>query len=89
MKTQQREAVFEPELRADLRYWAKHDRKILIKIFELVEAVMKDPFNGIGKPEPLRQEGSGVWSRRISQEHRLVYKVYEDRVNFVQGRYHY
>ncbi len=89
MKERQRESVFEPEFRSDLQYWAKNDRKILIKVFELIEAVMRDPFNGIGKPEPLRHESSGTWSRRISKEHRLVYKVQDERINFVQARYHY
>jgi toxin YoeB len=89
MKARQRESVFEPELRIDLQYWAKNDRKILIKVFELIEAVMRDPFNGIGKPEPLRHKSPGTWSRRISKEHRLVYRVADDRINFVQARFHY
>lgn len=89
MKQTQRESVFEPEFRSDLQYWAKNDRKILIKVFELVEAVMRDPFNGIGKPEPLRHESSGTWSRRISKEHRLVYKVQDEKINFLQARFHY
>ena len=89
MKGQQRESVFEPEFRSDLQYWAKNDRKILIKIFELIEAVVRDPFGGIGKPEPLRHKSSGTWSRRISKEHRLVYKVQDERINFVQARFHY
>ena len=84
-----RESVFEPEFRSDLQYWAKNDRKILLKIFELIEAIMRDPFKGIGKPEPLRHKSSGVWSRRITREHRLVYRVSDDRINFVEARYHY
>lgn len=83
------ESVFEPEFRSDLQYWAKNDRKILLKIFELIEAVMRDPFKGIGKPEPLRHRSSGAWSRRITKEHRLVYRVADDRINFVEARYHY
>jgi len=84
-----RESVFEPEFRSDLQYWAKNDRKILLKIFELIEAIMRDPFKGIGKPEPLRHKSSGVWSRRITKEHRLVYRVSDDRINFAEARYHY
>ena len=84
-----RESVFEPEFRTDLSYWAKNDRKILLKIFELIEAVMRDPFSGIGKPEPLRHKISGSWSRRITKEHRLVYRVIDDQINFVQARFHY
>ena len=81
--------VFHLEFREDLSYWIKTDRKIAIKILDLVETVVRSPFEGIGKPEPLRYLGSGVWSRRISQEHRLVYVVKKDQIDFVQCRYHY
>jgi toxin YoeB len=81
--------VFHTEFREDLRYWIKIDRKIAIKILELVEAIFRNPFEGIGKPEPLRYLGSGVWSRRITQEHRLVYVVKDEQIDFVQCRYHY
>lgn len=70
-------------------YWIKVDRKVALRILDIVEAVMKNPFEGIGKPEPLRFLGSGVWSRRITQEHRLVYVVGDDKIDFVQCRYHY
>lgn len=70
-------------------YWIKVDRKVALRILDIVEAVMKNPFEGIGKPEPLRFLGSGVWSRRITQEHRLVYVVRDDKIDFVQCRYHY
>lgn len=85
----QREFVFQPEFREDLRFWVETDRKIALRIFQLIEAVMRDPFQGIGKPEPLKFLGSGVWSRRITQEHRLVYAVGHERIDFVQARYHY
>ncbi len=85
----QRESVFQPEFREDLKYWVKTDRKTALRIFELIESVMRDPFHGIGKPEPLKFLGCGVWSRRITQEHRLVYVVANEKVNFVQARYHY
>jgi toxin YoeB len=81
--------VFDRDFLDDLAHWMRLDRKTDLKVLDLVEAVSRDPFSGIGKPEPLRFLGSGVWSRRITQEHRLVYKVAEDRVVFVQGRYHY
>lgn len=84
-----RQAVFQPEFREDLRYWVETDRRIAIRIFKLIEAVMRDPFQGIGKPEPLKFLGAGVWSRRITQEHRLVYAVGHNRIDFVQCRYHY
>jgi toxin YoeB len=85
----EREAVFHPEFRQDLRYWIETDRKIALRVFELIEAVLRDPFGGIGKPEPLKYLLAGCWSRRITQEHRLVYKVGERRVDFLQARYHY
>ena len=87
--TKKREAVFQPEFRQDLRYWVESDRRTAVRIFKLIEAVMRDPFQGIGKPEPLKFLGAGVWSRRITQEHRLVYVVSRDRIDFVQCRYHY
>lgn len=84
-----RSSVFQPEFREDLKYWVETDRKTALRIFQLVEAIMKDPFQGIGKPEPLKFLGPGVWSRRITQEHRLVYVVGQERVDFIQARYHY
>jgi len=82
-------AVFHPEFREDLRYWVDNDRKVALRALALVEAVLRDPFSGIGKPEPLRHLASGVWSRRLTQEHRIVYLVRDDRIDFLQARYHY
>ena len=82
-------AVFHPEFREDLRYWVQTDRKIALRVMTLIEAALRDPFTGIGKPEPLKYLSPGVWSRRITQEHRLVYLVKHDRVEFLQARYHY
>jgi toxin YoeB len=65
------------------------DRKIALKAFELIEAIVSDPFRGIGKPEPLKYELAGAWSRRLTQEHRIVYVVGRDRIDFLQARYHY
>ena len=84
-----RAAVFQPEFREDLRYWVSTDRKLALRALRLVEAVLRGPFKGIGKPEPLKYLPSGIWSRRLSQEHRIVYLVREDRVDFLQARYHY
>lgn len=89
MKTKQRESVFQPEFREDLRYWVETDRKIALRAFDLIEAIMRDPFTGIGKPEPLKYFASGAWSRRLTQEHRIVYLVRDDRIDFLQARYHY
>ena len=85
----QREAVCQPEFLEDLQHWIESDRKTARRLLELMKAVLRDPFSGIGKPEPLKYLGSGVWSRRITQEHRCVYLVKADRVEFLQGRYHY
>ena len=85
----EREAIFHPEFRQDLRYWVEIDRKVAIRAFDLIEAVLRDPFAGIGKPEPLKYLLAGCWSRRITQEHRLVYRVSERRIDFLQARYHY
>lgn len=89
MKTRQRESVFQPEFREDLRYWVETDRKVALRAFDLIEAIMRDPFTGIGKPEPLKYLASGAWSRRLTQEHRIVYLVRDDRIDFLQARYHY
>ena len=89
MRRAEREAVFHPEFRDDLRDWVEMDRNVALRILQLVEAVIRDPFSGIGKPEPLKYVLAGAWSRRITQEHRLVYKVSEKRIDFLQARYHY
>ncbi|MGA9773074.1 MAG: Txe/YoeB family addiction module toxin [Blastocatellia bacterium] len=88
-KKKEREAVFHPEFREDLKYWVEMDRKVALRAFELIEAIMRDPFIGIGKPEPLKYLASGAWSRRLTQEHRIVYLVSEERIDFLQSRYHY
>jgi toxin YoeB len=80
---------FLPKFREDLAWWIRNDRKAALKALELVEAIVADPFGGIGKPEPLRYELAGCWSRRITQEHRLVYRVTPNRIDFLQARYHY
>ena len=94
----QRTAVFQAGFREDLTHWVKKDQKTALKLLKLMEAVMRDPRHGIGKPEPLKHLGSGYYSRRITQEHRLVYRVRslaresgeaEERIDFIQGRYHY
>lgn len=82
-------AVFQPEFLEDLRHWVATDRKLALRCLALVEAIMRDPVSGLGKPELLRYLGSGVWSRRLTQEHRVVYVMLDDRVEFLQARYHY
>lgn len=89
VRKKQRLAVFHLEFREDLRYWVETDRRTALRAFDLIEAIMREPFSGIGKPEPLKYLGSGIWSRRLTQEHRVVYLISEDRVDFLQARYHY
>ena len=60
-----------------------------LRAFDLIEAIVRDPFTGIGKPEPLKYLGPGTWSRRLTQEHRVVYLIRHDRIDFLQARYHY
>jgi toxin YoeB len=85
----ERLAIFHPEFRQDLRYWVETNRRVALRILDLVEAVMRDPFQGVGKPEPLKYVLAGAWSRRITEEHRLVYAVSTGRIDFLQARYHY
>ena len=83
------QAVVHPEFLEDLDQWVRHDPRTAKRLLELMRAILRDPFSGIGKPEPLKYLGPGVWSRRITQEHRCVYLVHNERVEFLQGRYHY
>ena len=90
MKRQpKRVAVFQPEFLQDLRFWVKNERPAAIRLLDLVEAVMRDPLEGPGKPEPLKYVLAGCWSRRLTQEHRLVYRVSDKAIDFLQARYHY
>jgi toxin YoeB len=84
-----REAVFLPEFLEDLRFWIETDRKTALRAMQIIEAVLRDPFQGIGKPEPLKHLLAGAWSRRLTQEHRIVYIVSQDKVQFLQARHHY
>ena len=73
----------------DLAWWVEQDRKKALRIIKLIKEVQRDPFTGTGKPEPLKHGLSGCWSRRIDQEHRLVYQVKEDKIRILACRYHY
>jgi len=85
----ERDAVFAAKFREDLRHWVQTDRAVAHRAFDLIEAIMREPFIGMGKPERLRYELSGTWSRRLTHEHRIVYHVASDRITFLQARYHY
>jgi toxin YoeB len=73
----------------DLAWWVEKDRKKAIKIIKLIKEVQRTPFQGTGKPEPLRHDLAGCWSRRIDEEHRLVYEVVNDKIRILPCRYHY
>ena len=73
----------------DLAWWIEKDRKKAIRILDLIKEIRRDPFKGIGKPEPLKHEFAGLWSRRIDQEHRLIYDVKVDKIRILSCRYHY
>jgi len=88
-RRKEREAVLHPEFLEVLRYWVKTDRRTALRALEIVAAVLRDPFAGIGKPEPLKYLAANTWSRRLTQENRIVYLVKDQRVEFLQARYHY
>ncbi len=84
-----RKIAFLPQAFADFNEWATVDRKIYVRIVRLILEIDRMPFSGIGKPEPLKHNLKGLWSRRINDEHRLVYKVTEEEIIIVSCRFHY
>jgi len=89
MIAKKRELAFRPEFLRDLQYWIKNDKRNAVRVLDLVLEVERDPFAGLGKPEPLKYLGPDIWSRRLSLEHRVVYVVQDERIIFLQARYHY
>ena len=89
MTAKNRKIIFNKAFREDLKWWFRKDKSKAEKILDLIESVTEDPVTGLGKPEPLKHIGSGIWSRRITQEHRLVYRVTNRFIEFLQARYHY
>lgn len=81
--------IFSEKAWEDYLYWQKVDKQILKKINTLIKDIQREPFEGIGKPEPLKYELSGFWSRRITDEHRLIYEVDENSIAIASCRYHY
>jgi toxin YoeB len=81
--------VFDEDAFDDLEWWVQRDRKTALRLLRLIQEVWKDPFVGSGKPEPLKHELAGCWSRRIDKEHRLVYQVTERIIRILACRYHY
>jgi len=84
-----RVAVLDPDFLDDLKFWIEVDRRTAFRVIALVESILREPFTGVGKPEPLRNMGPDVWSRRLTVEHRIVYQVQDNRIYFLQARYHY
>ncbi len=80
---------FDPNAFEDLTWWIQQDRKTALRIVKLIKEIQRTPFEGTGKPEPLKHELQGCWSRRITQEHRLIYEVSENKVRILACRYHY
>jgi toxin YoeB len=85
----QRRIVFDESFREDLQWWYRQDLQKANKILDLIESFCADPFSGIGKPEPLKFMEANTWSRRIDLEHRLIYRVQNEAIQFLQARYHY
>lgn len=81
--------ITQKQFREDLVFWVKTDRKIALRVLDLVEDCLRDPYKGKGKPESLKHLPGNTWSRKITKEDRLVYRVYEEKVDFLQARYHY
>ena len=80
--------TFTPEAWEDYLYWQKVDKKMLRRVNELLKNIVREPFAGLGKPETLKFELQGYWSRRLDQEHRLVYKILDDAVVILSARFH-
>ena len=84
-----RQILLDPAALEDLRWWVKQDRRLAHKILDLIDESARDPFNGRGKPEALKFDLAGCWSRRINLEHRLVYEVSDDSLRILSCRFHY
>jgi toxin YoeB len=78
-----REAVFQPEFIKDLDYWVETDRKMALRVIKLIKEILLDPFEGTGKPESLKYDLSGCWSRRLNREHRIIYRVSDRQIDFL------
>ena len=81
--------IFSENAWEDYLYWQKTDKKLLNRINKLIKETKREPFEGVGKPEPLKHGLAGYWSRRINDEHRMIYKVTDDALLLAQLRYHY
>ena len=84
-----RQLILQPECLEDLQYWVKTDSRLATRLLRLMDEILREPFTGTGKPEPLKGLGPNVWSRRLSEVDRLVYRVRDDAIDCLQARYHY
>lgn len=84
-----RDLVFDVRFLEDLTFWVETNRKVALRLLYLVEEIGRNPFEGTGKPERLKYQDANVWSRRLTEKDRIVYLVSDDRIEFLQGRYHY
>lgn len=84
-----RDGVLDPNCLEDVQWWSNQNPRVCDKALKLIELVLGEPFSGPGKPEPLKGMGPNAWSRRLTEEHRLIYLVFDDRINFLMARYHY
>ena len=84
-----RSSEFAPNAFSDLVWWVEKDKAQALRIIRLIGGTLRDPFDGLGKPEPLKHDLKGAWSRRIDREHRLVYQVFDTKIRIVACRYHY
>jgi toxin YoeB len=84
-----RDLVFDVQFLEDLTFWVETDRKTALRLLSIIEQIRRNPFEGTGKPERLKYQDANVWSRRLTQSDRIVYLVSEDRIEFLQARYHY
>lgn len=89
MKMPVRSLEFDIAAFEDLAWWIEQDRKTALRIINLIKDIGRDPFSGIGKPEPLKHDFKGCWSRRIDKEHRIIYQVLPDKIRILACRYHY
>ena len=89
MKKRVKNLEFDINAIEDLAWWIKQDRRKALKIIDLIKQIEREPFSGIGKPEPLKHDFKGCWSRRIDDEHRLIYQVFDDKIRILACRYHY
>ncbi len=88
-ESSKRDLVFDVGFLEDLTFWVETNRKTALRLLSLIEEIRRNPFTGTGKPERLKYQDANVWSRRLTQSDRIVYLVSEDRIEFLQARYHY